>query len=583
MLDLLHTFRVRVSSLTAAALAAVLLLLPATTSRPEAVQQQSSVCPLRANVNSETGDGCTALGAGREATVDGSVITSQSDSCSECRVHVVPGRSFPKGATAPVHWGMIYSGADDPQGGRALGDYGTVIGQVPQVERTYTYFHTGYPQINEHQVAIGESTCSQRRELQVPYVEGVTEQIMTIEQAQVFALQRARTAREALSVVTSLVETYGFLPSMTGAESLTIADPREVWVLEIFSVGSEWRKASGKPGAIWAARRVPDDHVVVTPNYVRIREIDPKDPDTKVSPNYMQEAIDRGWFDPKSGKPFIWQEAYAPPISEGSLNRLWLIYSTLAPSLKQWPDRRVTGIASPARLASQIEGAAFYPFSVKPEKKIAVQDVIAFQRSTFEGTAYDVTLDRAWFVADGNGGMAKSPLATPFPSRELQDLLRLTPHRTIAQQGYGMVAHLRGWLPPAIGGVYWFYVDNPFVSTYVPIYAGVTDVAEAYKRYDARVFDDQSARWNVDVIENLMQLKFGPMVKELHAAREPLERDFFASQASVEEKALALHKTNPAAAAAYLTDVTRDRMDRTVKMYQDLRRTFFTKFLNSRY
>ena len=573
------------SAWTRALLVGVALLLwPRTASVPLAAPQHAGrICPLPKGADNGAGDGCTALGAGKDATVDGSVIASQSDSCSECRLHVVPGRTFPKGATAPVHWGLIYYGADDERGGRALGDYGKVIGQVPQVERTYTYFHAGYSQINEHQVAIAESTCSQRRELEVPYVEDVTEQIMTIEQAQIFALQRARTAREALKVVTSLVETYGFLPSTNGSESLTIADPHEVWVLEVFSVGSEWRRASGKPGAIWAARRVPDGHVVVTPNYVRIREIDPKDPDVMASPNYMQEAIDRGWYDPKGGKPFIWQEAYAPLISEGSLNRLWLIYSTLAPSLKTWPDRRVTGIASPARLAAEIEGAAFYPFSVKPEKKISVQDVIAFQRSTFEGTAYDVTLDRAWFVADASGGSSRSPLATPFPSRELQDLLRLTPHRPIAQQGYGMVAQLRSWLPASIGAVYWFYVDNPYVSTYVPIYAGVTDVAEAYKRYDARTFDEQSARWNIDVIDNLLQLRFGPMSKELRAVRDPLEQEFFASQAATEEKALALHKKNPAEAASFLTDVTRERMERTVKMYRDLRQTLFTKYMGSRY
>jgi hypothetical protein len=114
---------------------------------------------------------------------------------------VVPGGAFAKGAMADVHWGMIYYGRDDPNGGRPLGDEGKVIGQVPQAERTYTYFHTGYSQFNEHQLAIAESTCSQKRELDTPYIEGVTEQIMTVEQAQVFALQRCRTAREVFPVV----------------------------------------------------------------------------------------------------------------------------------------------------------------------------------------------------------------------------------------------------------------------------------------------------------------------------------------------------------------------------------------------
>lgn len=154
-------------------------------------------------------------------------------------------------------------------------------------------------------------------------------------------------------LIAGLMEKYGFLPSCGGAEALCIADPRELWVMEIFSVGPRWTPESGKPGAIWAARRVPDDHVVAITNYVRIREIDLRDPDFLASPNYQQEAIDRGWYDPAAGRPFIWQEAYAPPIQEGSLSRLWLIYSTIAPKAEEWPRRRMEGPAGPWTLYSQ--------------------------------------------------------------------------------------------------------------------------------------------------------------------------------------------------------------------------------------
>jgi len=530
------------------------------------------------------GDGCTIISAGRDATVDGSVITSHSDACSECRLHVVPGRRFGKGARAPVHWGMIYYGRDDPNGGRALGDYGRVIGQIPQVERTYTYFHTGYSQFNEHQLALAESTCSQRRELATPYIEGVTEQIMTVEQAQVFALERCRTAREAIRTITGLMEQYGFLPSTGGAETLSIADPTEVWVLEMFSVGAEWTRAGGKPGVIWAARRVPDGEVTVVPNYVRIREIDLKDPDVMASPNYMQEAIDRGWHDPASGRPFIWQEAYAPPISEGSLNRLWLISSTLAPSLKAWPKRRLgAGTDRAPALAAQTEGAAFYPFSFKPERKISVQDVIAFQRAVFDDTIYDMAADPAWLVPDGRGGHTRSVLASPFPAPEMRRLLGIGSHRTIAQHGYGMVAQLRSWMPAAVGGVYWFYVDNPFVSTYVPVYAGVREISTLYQTYDARQYTEGSARWAVDLVDNLMHLKWQEAVKDLRAARDPIEAEFFATQAATDTQALALYEKAPDQAARFLTDLTRARMERVVQVYRDLRATLITKHTNSTY
>ncbi len=541
----------------------------------------SAVEPARSPAASDAGthEGCTVIGIGRLATVDGSVINSHSDACSECRVHVVPSQTFPMGSRAPVHWGMVYFGGDDERRALPLGDYGKVIGYIPQVERTFAYFHTGYSQMNEHQLSIGESTCSQRPELDVPFVEGVTKQIMTVEQAQVFALQRCRTAREALGLIGNLMERYGFLPSCGGSEALTLADPQEVWVMEIFSVGPDWKPESGRPGAIWAARRVPEDHVVVIPNYVRIREIDLSSPDFMASPNYMQEAIDRGWFRPAEGKPFIWQEAYAPPIREGSLSRLWLIYSTLAPSLKNWPKRRLREPAGPDTLYVQaIEGASFYPFSVKPERKLSVQDVIAFQRSVFEDTVYDMTLDPAWMVARGDGTAGKSPMATPFAPAELERVLRIRHHRTIATQGYGMVAQLRSWLPDELGGVYWLYVDNPYVGTYVPIYAGVTDVSPLYKIYDFHRFSEESARWAVDFVEKLMLLRWQSAVGDLRALRDPMEAGFFAAQKEDEEKVLALLRSDPSKAKALLTGLTINRMEQVVRMYRELQAKLLTKY-----
>ena len=525
-------------------------------------------------------EGCTVIGVGRGATTDGSVFTSHTDGCSECRIQVIPGRTFRKGDMAPVHWGMVYFGKDDDRHALPLGEFGKVIGRIPQAERTFTYFHTGYSQMNEHQLAIGESTCSQKPELDVAFVEGVTSQIMTIEQAQVFALERCRTAREALGLITSLVETYGFLPSCGGSEALCIADPKELWVLEICSVGPEWEPGSGRPGAIWAARRVPDDHLVVISNHFRIREIDLGNPDFLASKNYIREAVDRGWYDPKSGKPFIWQEAYAPQIREGNISRLWLVYSTVAPSLKAWPKRRLPGGASnPFTMAGQdLEGAAFYPFSVRPEKKLSVRDIIAFQRSAFEGTIYDMASDPAWLVPGPQDKFVRSPLTTPFASADLKRLLRIASHRTIATQGYGCVAQLRAWLPDPIGGVYWFYHDNPYVSAYVPIYAGVKDVAPAYKTYDFAAYSGDSARWAVDFVEKLLHLRWQDAVKDLHAARDPLEEGFFASQAEVEAKALDLHKKDPVLAAKYLTDLTVSRMDEIVRMFRRLRDVLLSKY-----
>jgi dipeptidase len=523
--------------------------------------------------------GCTVIGVGRLATVDGSVITSHTDCCSECRIQVVPGRTHPRGSMAPVHWGMVYFGREDERRALPLGDFGKVIGKIPQVERTFTYFHTGYSQMNERQLAIGESTCSERAELDVPFIEGMTRQIMTVEQAQVFALERCATARDAVRLVGRLMEKYGFLPSCGGSEALCIADPKELWEMEICGVGPEWTPESGRPGAIWAARRVPDDHVVVIANHFRIREIDLKDPDQLASSNYLREAVDRGWYDPKSGRPFIWEEAYSPPIEEGSLSRMWLISSTVAPSLKEWPRRAQSGTVGPRTLYIQpLEGAAFYPFSVKPEKKLSVRDVIAFQRSTFENTIYDMTLDPAWTVPGGGEKAERSPMASPFIGPEMERLLRIRHHRTIAGPAYGMVAQLRSWLPDMVGGIYWFYVDNPFVSAYVPVYAGVTAVSPLYQTYDFSEFSEDSARWAVDFVEKLMLLQWQAAVNDLREARDPVEKEFFDGQAEVDAAAKEMLRKNPGAAAKYLTDLTVSRMEKVVRLFRELRKRLLTKY-----
>ena len=520
------------------------------------------------------GFSCTDIIVGKNASADGSVITSHTGACSECRVHVVPAQTFKKDAKAPVYYGL-----QDVK--KPLHEYGEIIGYIPQVQKTYAYFHTGYPHINEHQLAIGESTMSQKDELKVNRETG--KQIMTIEQAQLFALQRCKTARDAVKLITSLVEKYGFLPSCDSeSEALCIADPAEAWVLEIFSVGHDWDSDSGEPGAIWAAQRVPDYHVTIVPNWSIIKEIDLSNPDFMASKNYMQVAIDHGWYDPKSGKPFIWQEAYSPILREWALTRLWLFYFTVAPNYKEWPNKTLDKpFKSYDPYHQYLEPLSYYPFSVKPEKKLSVQDVMAFQRSVFEGTIYDMTSDTDWLVPDGKGGMVKSPLTTPFPTRDMRELLDIAWHRNVSKGGYGMVAQLRSWLPDPIGGVYWFYLDNQYVSTYIPIYAGVEEISAYYKTYDPDNFSENSARWAIDFVDNLLYLKWQEAIKDLKAVRDPLEASFFEKLSEIDAEALKLYKKNPEKAKKYLTKITLRRMEQVVKMYVDLRGLLITKYTNN--
>jgi dipeptidase len=519
---------------------------------------------------------CTDIVVGKNASADGSVITSHTGCCSECRVHVVPSQNFEKGEMAPVYYGL-----QDVK--KPLYEYGKIIGTIPQVESTYKYFHTGYPHMNEHQLAIAESTLSQREELKVDIHSG--KQIMTIEQAMLFALQRCRTAREAIKLITSLVEKYGFLPSCgPESEALCVADPNEAWILEVFSVGPEWKPESGKIGAIWAAQRVPDDHVAIVPNWSVIKEIDLTKPDSfMASSNYMEVAIEYGWYDPKSQKPFIWQEVYAPTPREWAVSRFWLFFNTFAPNHADWPDKTLSSpFKSYDAYHQYLEPLSTYPFSVKPEKKLSVQDVIAFQRSVFQGTIYDMTADTDWMVPDGRGGVKKSPMATPFPTRDMRELLDITWRRMVSRGGYGMVAQLRNWLPAAIGGIYWFYLDNQHVSTYVPIYAGVQEISPLYKTYDPDRFDENSARWAVDFVDNLLYLRWQHAIRDLRAVRDPLEAGFFQNMAAIDDKALELYKEAPKLAEDFLTEYTTSNMEKIVKMYRDLRAHLITKYTNNK-
>lgn len=521
-------------------------------------------------------DSCTDIVVGRLASTDGSVITSHTGCCDECRVHVVPRQRFAKGAMAAVHYGLQNSRT-------ALRDYGEVIGHVPQVEETYAYFHTGYPQMNEHQLAIGESTLSQRAELKCD--RGNCRQIMTIEQAQVFALQRCKTAREAIALITSLVEKYGFLPSCgPESEALCIADPSEAWVLEVFAVGPGWDPDGGELGAIWAAQRVPDDHVCIVPNWSIIKRIDLDRPDEfMASSNYRSFAVARGWYDPESGEPFVWQKVYAPQPREWAVGRLWLFYSTFAPGLRDWPDKALrTPYASYDAYHQYVEDISIYPFSAKPATKVSVRDVIAFQRSVFAGTIYDMTSDFDWFVPDGRGGMRKSPLATPFPTRAMRELLDIVYRRMVSRGGYGMVAQCRGWLPAAIGGVYWLYLDNQHVSTYVPIYAGVQQIHPAYETWNPDQFDEDSARWNIDFVDNLLYLRWQDAIADLRAARDPLEDSFFAERDRIDAEARELFERDPAAARQFLTDYTHARMQKVLDLYRQLRVRLITKYTNNK-
>lgn len=536
-------------------------------------------------VSAVPANACTIIAAGKNATADGSVIVSQTDTGQDSRIYVVPGRTFEPGSKAPVYFGIQDANND-------LRDDGEILGYIPQAERTHSYFHTAYSHINEHQLAIAESTTDQREELKATRETGA--QIMTIEQAMAFALQRHENARDAVRFIGDLMTTYGFLPSSgDGSEALVIGDPEEAWVFEVFGVGPGWVPDSGKPGAIWAAQRIPDDHAVMIPNYSIIKQIDPADTENfMVSDNYLQEAIDRGFYDPESGLPFIWQDAYSPLTAEWATGRFWLFHDTFAPKLRDWPGRHLEGDLYKGlnQYFQTVEPLSIYPFSIQPERLISVHDVMAFQRSVFEGTIYDMTSQPQWLVPgrdeEGNfsGEFVRSPLATPFPGRDLRELLKLTYRRPVARhRGHsGMIAQLRGWLPDPVGGVYWIFVDNPYVGPYVPMYAGNLSVHESYRLYDPEQYDERSARWAYDFVDNLLNLKFQQAIEDVRAVRGPFEQTMFDRQDEIEREALALFEQDPQKAREFLTAYSNGLMEQATALYLQLRNELIVKYTNNR-
>ena len=379
-------------------------------------------------------DSCTSVLVGRLASVDGSTMTSHSCDSGTDRtwMTIVPNMKHKPGEMAKVYYEPKRTkGPKDPDR--------LETGEIPQVAETYAFLNAAYPIMNEHQLAIGETTIGSRRELMSEAG------IIDAPELYRLVLERAKTAREAIRVADELTKAYGY---NDWGECFTFADTKEVWHFEIHGPGK------GKKGAVWAAQRVPDDEIGVSANAGRIREIDLANPDFYMaSANVTSLAEEMGYWSKTSGKPFEFTYAYDPD-SRTSLycrRREWRVLSLLAPSLRLNPE------------------SENYPFSVKPEKKVGVADVLAIFRDTYGGTEYDMT--RTLMAVNRKGETMKSPVATPFMNGDTLALFRLKRERTICSPAatYLQITQSRDWLPGPIGGVVWLGYDNPATTPHVPV------------------------------------------------------------------------------------------------------------------
>lgn len=480
-------------------------------------------------------DACTSFLVGKNASADGSAfITYNQDSYGMFgRLEYFPAMRHTKGTMRRI----------------VDGDSNRYLGQIAEAEQTYAVM--GY--INEFQVGITETTFGGRPELVDP--KGIIDYVslMTI------ALQRSKTAREAIEVMTSLVQEYGYASS---GESFSIADPNEVWILEMIGKGPE------EKGTVWAAVRIPDDCIACHANHSRIHHFDLKDKkNVMYSKDVISFARKRGYFNGKDSE-FSFSKTYAP-ADFGALRfceaRVWSFYNRWVDGM----DRYIKAVDG-----YHIGQAEPMPLYFKPKQKLTLHDVMDSMRDHYEGTPFDVTKD----PGAGPGCMPYRP--TPLTwEHEGKQYFNERPIST--QQTAGTcVVQIRAALPNEVGGILWFGNDDPNMVPYTPVYCSATQAPVCYDLKEANdvTFSWQSAFWLQNWVSNMTYPRYSQLFPSLEAARKELEAGYAKQQAQVEQKALLLLKEDPARAKAYLTDYSAQCANDMMKRWKQLGEYLIVKY-----
>ena len=426
-----------------------------------------------------------------------------------------------------------------------------VRGRIPQVAHTYAVVGL----MNEHQLAISETTFGGRGELRN------RDGLLHYWDMMVLALERARTAREAITVMTDLVAEHGY---RSGGETFSIADTREAWIMEMIGPGE------GGRGAHWVARRIPDGYMSCHANKARIGEFPLDDPNNcRYSEDVISFAVEKGYYDPEAGEPFRYCDAYCPPTPSNQRYadaRVWSIFRRAAPSKNFSPDyHRAVPDAEP------------YPLWIKADGKLSLSDVFDLMRDHYEGTPYDMT-----------GGVDAGPYGTPNRWRPMDwrpDSADTTGpeyvwERPISTQqtGFSFVSQSRGWLPDGIGGVYWYGVDDTYTTCYFPLYCSINAIPVSFTVGELGAFSWESAWWVFNFVANFANLKYSYMLPEIQAVQSDLEGAFLALQPAVEKTALELARSDPDLMTRYLTDYSVTHAEQVVVRWKALAEHLLTKY-----
>ena len=455
-------------------------------------------------------EACTNLIVGKKASKDGSVMCSYSADDYGMFIGLChfPAGKHPKGEMRKVYdW-----------------DTNEYHGEIPEAEETYNVIGN----INEYQVSIGETTFGGREEM----VD--TTGILDYGSLIYIALQRSKTAREAIKVMTELTETYGYCSE---GETFTICDPNEAWIMEMMG------KGPGSKGVVWVALRIPDDAICAHANQSRIRTFNKKDKkNVIVSDDCIGYARRMGWFDGED-KDFSFCEAYAVPDFSGRRicdARVWSFFNHFSDGM----DRYIPYVEG------KLENTEPLPLWIVPKRKVSLQDMEACMRDHYEGTP--LSLDK-----DPGKGVWDMPYR-PTPLTYTVDGKKYFNERPIStqQSAFSYVAQLRSWLPRQIGGILWFGNDDGNMVAYTPVYCGNTVRPECYntKGADAVTFSNKNAFWVCNWVSNMVYPRYSLMFPSLKEVRDSLDNSYFANQPEVEKKTLSLYGNSQEDAVKYLND-----------------------------
>ena len=439
-------------------------------------------------------------------------------------------------------------------------DTNKYLGKIPQVSHTFSVVGT----MNEHQVAIGETTYTGRIELQD------TTGIIDYGSLMFIALQRARTAREAINIMGDLVEKYGYYST---GESFSISDPHEVWIMELISKGTQMVTEGGRTynkrkGAVWVAIKIPDGYVSAHANQARIRQFPQNDPENCLyAPDVISFAREMGFYN-GSDEDFSFSDTYAPVDFGGARFceiRVWSFFKEINSEMDRYFD-----YAKGHDLKNRM------PLYIKPERKISNHDLMNFMRDHLEGTELDMRKDA------GAG-----PFELPYRWRpltwEYDGNTYINERATATQQtGFSFVAESRSGKPDIIGGIYWFGVDDAASTTYVPMYCGMTRVPETYAagNGDLLTYSDNSAFWAFTFVSNFSYLMYNVMIDDVIKVQSELEQKFLKEVPAIDAAAEAMYRVNPEMAREFITDYSVKMGNYTVSRYKELGEFLLVKYMD---